>query len=83
MLCQGRGISQDNQFHASSCNRDVHTPEVVQETDVSLLVGTYQADHDHIPFLSLKTVYRMDCNQFAERFEKSIPFDQAADILYL
>ena len=51
--------------------------------DISLVIGTYQADHDHIAFLSLEAVYRVSGYQAAERFEESVALDQSADILNL
>lgn len=70
MLCQGRSVSQDDQLHAGTGDRDVHTTKIVQETDISLIIGTDQADHDHIAFLSLEAVHRVYGDQSPERFEK-------------
>jgi hypothetical protein len=67
-------ISQNNQLHAGTCNGYVHSPKVVEETDFSLFVGTYQTDKDDITLLTLKTVYGVDGYKlFIRRKERAFP----------
>lgn len=70
MFCQCGGIAQYDQFHSGTGDGNIHAAQVVQETYISLVIGSYQADHDHIALLALETVYGMNGNQFAEGFEK-------------
>lgn len=83
MACQCRSVSEDHQFHAGSGDGDVHAAQVAEETDLAFVVGAYEADHDHVAFLSLEAIYRVDGYQAAERFEESVALDQSTDILNL
>ena len=56
---QGTGIAYDDELHPRSCHGHVHAPQVAQETDPALFVGTDQADQDDVAFLALEAVYRM------------------------
>ena len=62
---KGGSVSQDHQFHTGTGDRYVHAPQVVQETDLSILVGPYQTDQDDIAFLPLETVNGMYGDQSA------------------
>jgi len=48
----------------------------MKETDLSLVVGTDEADHDYITLLSLETIHGMNRNELPERFEEGIPFNK-------
>lgn len=65
-------VAQDDEFHSGSRHRHVHATEVFQESDLSLVVGTYQGDEDHVSFLPLETIYRVYADQTAVRLEELI-----------
>ena len=68
-------IAEDDELHAGSRHRHVHAAEVFQESDLSLVVGTYQRDEDHVSFLPLETVHRVYADQAAVRLEELILLD--------
>ena len=76
-------VAQDDEFHSGSRYRHVHAAEVFQKSDLSLVVGTYQGDEDHVSFLPLETIYRIHAYQTAVRLEELILFDEFLEILYL
>lgn len=78
-----RSIAEDDQFHSRPRYRDIHPAQVVQKPDLSVCIGPHQADKDHVAFLSLEAVYRVNRQKGAERLEKRISFDKTADILDL
>ena len=51
-----RGISEDDQFHSGTGDGDIHTSQVAEEANLSLVVATHQRDDDDVALLSLKTV---------------------------
>ena len=55
----------------------------MKETDLSLVVGTYKANHNYVTLLSLKTIHGMNRNELPERFEEGIPFNKFSYVLYL
>lgn len=61
----------------------VHTAQVVQEADLSVLVAPHQTNEDDIAFLSLEPVYGVYAQQVAIGFEKGIPAEQGAQQLHL
>ena len=79
----GRRVAQDEQLHAGPGDRYVHASQVVEEADPSPLVCPNQADEDDVALLSLKTVDRMDRDQFTQRAEKGIPAYELPEILDL
>lgn len=83
MLCQCGSIAQDDQFHTGTGDGYIHATQVIQKSDVALVVGTHETDHDNITLLSLKAVYGMDGNEFTERLKERVAFDQSSDILNL
>ena len=72
MLRHGVFVAQDDELHAGTRHRHVHAAEVFQESDLSLVVGTYQRDEDHVALLSLESVHRVD----ADQPETVCPFSQ-------
>ena len=76
-------VAQDDELHSGSRHRHVHAAEVFQESDLSLVVGTYQRDEDHVSFLPLETVHRVYADQAAVRLEELILLDELLQILYL
>ena len=76
-------VAQDDELHAGSRHRHVHAAEVFQESYLTFIVGTYQRDEDHVSFLTLETIYRVDANQAAVRLEELILLDEFLEILHL
>ena len=76
-------VAQDDELHSGSRHRHVHATEVFQESDLSLVVGAYQGDEDHVSFLPLETIHRIHAYQAAVRLEELIFLDELLQILYL
>ena len=76
-------VAQDDELHSGSRHRHVHAAEVFQESDLSLVVGTYQRDEYHVSFLPLETVHRVYADEAAVRLEELILLDELLEILYL
>ncbi len=76
-------VAQDDELHSGSRHRHVHAAEVFQESDLALIVGTYQGDEDHVSFLPLETIHRIHADQAAVRLEELILLDELLEILYL
>ena len=76
-------VAQDDELHSGSRHRHVHATEVFQESNLSLVVGTYQGDEDHVSFLSLETIHRVYADQTAVRLEELIFLDELLEILHL
>ena len=76
-------VAQDDELHSGSRHRHVHAAEVFQESDLSLVVGTYQGDEYHVSFLPLETVHRVYADQAAVRLEELILLDELLQILHL
>lgn len=76
-------VAQDDELHAGSRHRHVHAAEVFQESDLSLVVGTYQGDEYHVSFLPLETVHRVYADEAAVRLEELILLDELLQILHL
>lgn len=70
MLGQCGGIAQNNQFHTGTGDGYVHAAQVIEETNLTVFIGTYQTDKNHITLLPLKAIYRIDSNQGTIRLEK-------------
>ena len=76
-------VAQDDELHSGSRHRHVHAAEVFQESDLSLVVGTYQGDEYHVSFLPLETIHRVYADEAAVRLEELILLDELLEILYL
>ena len=76
-------VAQDDELHAGSRHRHVHSAKVFQETDLAFIVGTYQRDEDHVSFLPLETINRIHAYQAAVRLEELILLDEFLEVLYL
>lgn len=76
-------IAEDDELHAGSRHRHVHAAEVFQESDLPLVVGAYQGDENHVSFLTLETIYRVDADEAAVRLEELILLDELLQILHL
>ena len=50
-------FAQYHQLHAGTGDGYVHSSQVIQETYLSVFIGTDQADENDITFLSLEAVY--------------------------
>ena len=76
-------VAQDDELHSGSRYRHVHATEVFQESDLSLVVGTYQGDENYVSFLTLETIHRVYADEAAVRLEELILLDEFLEILYL
>ena len=80
MLSKRRSISQDDELHPGACYRHIHASQVVQETYLTILVGTDQTDENHIAFLTLESVHRIDGDLRAERLEEGVLADELTEV---
>ena len=76
-------VAQDDELHAGSRHRHVHATEVFQETNLSLIIGTYQGDENHIALLTLETIHRVYADEATVRLEELILLDELLQILHL
>lgn len=76
-------VAQDDELHAGSRHRHVHAAEVFQKTDLTFIVRTHQGDENHVSFLALETIHRVDAYQTAVRLEEFILLDELLQILHL
>ena len=76
MVREGGGIPQDDQLHAGTSHGYIHATQVVEKAYLPLCVGTYQADENHVPLLSLEAIHRMDGDEGAEGLEEGVSFDE-------
>ena len=60
MVGERRHIAEDDQLHPGTRHGHIHPAQIIQESDLPRLVGTHQADENDVPFLPLKTIYRVD-----------------------
>ena len=72
MLGQCGSIAQNNQFHTGTGDGYVHAAQVVKKTNLTVFIGTYQTDKNHVTLLPLKAIHRIDGNQGTIGLEKSI-----------
>ena len=80
---EGGCIAQNDEFHAGSGDSNIHAAQVVEETNLSLFIGTYKGDDDDIAFLSLEPINSIYRNEVVERFEKGFATDGLSQVLYL
>ena len=76
-------VAQNDELHSSSRHRHVHAAKVFQESDLALVVGTYQRDENHVVFLPLEAIYRIYADEAAVRLEEFIVIDELLQILHL
>ena len=57
MTSESGGIAEYDELHASPSYGDIHTSQVVEEADVSLLICTHHTDEYHVTLLTLKAIY--------------------------
>lgn len=77
------GVAKDNQFHAGSRYRHVHAPQVGEEANLPVVVGTHERYYYHIALLTLKAVHRVDGDETAQRAQLIVTAYQLAQILHL
>ena len=76
-------VAQYDELHSGSRHFHVHAAEVFQKSNLSLVVGAYQGDEDHVSFLPLETIHRIHAYQAAVRLEELILLDELLQILHL
>ena len=59
-------VADDYQFHAGASHGYVHSSQVAQESDVSLLIASHERKDDDVAFLPLEAVDRIDRYTLAE-----------------
>ena len=67
MLAQCVGIAEDDELHAGTGDGYVHAAQVAQKTDLALVVGTHQADENHVALLTLEAIYGVDGDEDVQR----------------
>ena len=61
-----RGVAKDNQFHAGARYCHVHAPQVGEEANLPIVVGTHKRHYYHVALLTLKAVHRVDGDETAQ-----------------
>ena len=56
MLGKRRSIAEDDELHPGAGDCYIHSAQVIQETDLPVLIGTHEANEDDIAFLPLETI---------------------------
>lgn len=76
MLCQGAAVPHHNQFPLGSCQCHIQAALIRKKTNLSPVVGSGKADQHQVPFLPLKSINRIDGDQFSKgsQIGKSIGF---------
>ena len=82
-LGECRGIAQDDEFHASTCNGYIHAAQVVKESDATFVISSYHRNQDHITFLALESIYGIDRDVGKELFQFLLLPDKATEQLHL
>lgn len=83
MPAERRRVSDDYQLHTGPRDGDIHTSEVAEKSDLSLVVGPHETDEDNIALLSLEAVDRVDCYQTPIGLEELAFSYQPLQILHL
>ena len=78
-----RGVAKDNQFHAGACYCHVHAPQVGEEANLPVVVGTHERYYYHVALLTLKAVHRVDGDETAQGAQLVVTAYQLAQILHL
>ena len=72
------GVPDDNQFHACSCDCNVHSSQVAQEAYVAVGVVAYEAYYYDITLLTLEAVDGADADMAAQATEVVLQAQQAS-----
>lgn len=83
MPCQCCAVAEYDEFHTCSCDGDIHSPKVAQETYLALVVCADERDEYDVAFLALETIYGVDGDEMSERFEKSLLSHHSPEVLHL
>ena len=73
----GSAVAHDKEFHAGSCDGDVHAAQIAQEAYLPFVVVAHEADDDYVAFLTLKTINCVDADEVLEWLEISTLAQQA------
>lgn len=83
MTGHGWHVAEDDELHPRPCYGHVHAAEVLQETDLSVIVGAHEGYEYHVAFLSLKAVNGVYRYQMTVWLEELALLYQSAQILHL
>ena len=83
MTGHGRGIAQDDKLHPGAGDGHIHTAQVAQESDLSLVVGPHKGDEDDVAFLPLEPVDGVHADEVTVRLEELAFLEEAAQVLHL
>ena len=72
---KGGAAAHDDEFHTGPGHGHIHAAQVLEESDLALLIGPYQGNDDDVTFLPLESVNGVDGDKAAERLEKAILLD--------
>jgi hypothetical protein len=71
VLSEYSGVADDDQPIPGSCQSDIHSPHVLQESDCALVVGPDAAEYDEILLSTLEYVDSIDLYVAQEVFVSS------------
>ena len=55
-------IAQNDEFHAGTSDGNIHTAQVVEESDATFVISSYHRNQYHVTFLPLEPIHRIDRN---------------------
>ena len=76
MAAEGGLMSDQDKFHSSTSDGNVHASQVAQEAHLTRLIAAYHADDDDIALLPLESIDRIDGDQMAERLPVGVALDE-------
>ena len=83
VAAQRLAVSDYDQFHPGTGDGHIHSSQVTQKTDLSLIVAPNHADKDNVTLLSLETIYGIDTDHLPVWLEKRIFANEMTQHLYL
>ena len=79
----GERVAEDDEFHASAGDGDVHAAQVAQEANLPFVVGAHERDEDDVAFLTLESIDSVHGEQVPEGFEEGVALEKVAQMLHL
>ena len=83
MAAEGLGIADNDEFHAGTGHGYVHATQVGEEAYLTMVVGSDEADDNHVALLPLKGVDGVDGHGAAYALQLGRGVDDLAEILHL
>ena len=83
MASEGRAVAKDDDLHASPGDSDVHTTQVAEKANLSLVVRAYKGDEYDVTLLTLKAIDSVDADQVAVGLEELAFLEEPSQVLHL